>query len=133
MQLLGLASETANYAALNVVQRQHMQIHCEPHPHQILKSLQYHLTCRVVTHGLMLSSLCHARLGSFFFVLSRFLKRQGVVCWELWCSSNSQMVSLELARVAERAERYDDMADYMQARVMEGQALDTEERDMFPS
>ena len=43
------------------------------------------------------------------------------------------MVSLELARVAERAERYDDMADYMQARVMEGQPLDTEERDMFPS
>lgn len=41
------------------------------------------------------------------------------------------MVSLELARVAERAERYDDMADYMQARVTEGHPLDTEERDML--
>mmetsp|Transcript_44670 Transcript_44670/g.104077 ORF Transcript_44670/g.104077 Transcript_44670/m.104077 type:complete len:232 (+) Transcript_44670:55-750(+) len=41
------------------------------------------------------------------------------------------MVSLELARVAERAERYDDMAEYMKERVLTGQPLDTEERDMF--
>lgn len=36
-----------------------------------------------------------------------------------------------LARVAERAERYDDMADFMKQRVELGTPLSSEERDMF--
>ncbi|CAE8633678.1 unnamed protein product [Polarella glacialis] len=36
-----------------------------------------------------------------------------------------------LANVAERAERYDDMAAYMKERVSKGGALSTEERDLF--
>lgn len=39
--------------------------------------------------------------------------------------------SILLARVAERAERYDEMADYMKERVNKGGALNNEERDMF--
>lgn len=39
--------------------------------------------------------------------------------------------SLTLARVAERAERYDDMAEYMETRVETGTPLNSEERDMF--
>ncbi|CAJ1354210.1 unnamed protein product [Effrenium voratum] len=41
------------------------------------------------------------------------------------------MVALELARVAERAERYDDMAEYMKERAMTMEPLNSEERDMF--
>ncbi|CAJ1349607.1 unnamed protein product [Effrenium voratum] len=40
-------------------------------------------------------------------------------------------VLVTLARVAERAERYDEMASYMKQRVELGGPLDTEERDMF--
>mmetsp|Transcript_10530 Transcript_10530/g.23927 ORF Transcript_10530/g.23927 Transcript_10530/m.23927 type:complete len:238 (+) Transcript_10530:128-841(+) len=36
-----------------------------------------------------------------------------------------------LARVAERAERYDEMADYMRERALTGMPLNQEERDMF--
>uniref|UniRef100_A0A7S0FXW7 14-3-3 domain-containing protein n=1 Tax=Pyrodinium bahamense TaxID=73915 RepID=A0A7S0FXW7_9DINO len=36
-----------------------------------------------------------------------------------------------LARVAEKAERYDEMADYMKDRVEKGTPLNVEERDMF--
>lgn len=36
-----------------------------------------------------------------------------------------------LARVAERAERYDEMADFMKERVEKGSPLSPEERDMF--
>lgn len=36
-----------------------------------------------------------------------------------------------LAQVAERAERFDDMAEYMKQRVETGTPLNTEERDMF--
>mmetsp|Transcript_40789 Transcript_40789/g.126895 ORF Transcript_40789/g.126895 Transcript_40789/m.126895 type:complete len:234 (+) Transcript_40789:150-851(+) len=36
-----------------------------------------------------------------------------------------------MARVAERAERFDEMADFMKQRVENGKALDAEERDMF--
>lgn len=39
--------------------------------------------------------------------------------------------SIILARVAERAERYDEMADFMKDRVELGQRLNSEERDMF--
>mmetsp|Transcript_20369 Transcript_20369/g.43454 ORF Transcript_20369/g.43454 Transcript_20369/m.43454 type:complete len:238 (+) Transcript_20369:75-788(+) len=39
--------------------------------------------------------------------------------------------SIILARVAERAERYDEMADFMKDRVMTGTPLNAEERDMF--
>mmetsp|Transcript_44027 Transcript_44027/g.116438 ORF Transcript_44027/g.116438 Transcript_44027/m.116438 type:complete len:244 (-) Transcript_44027:246-977(-) len=39
--------------------------------------------------------------------------------------------SLTLARVAERADRYDDMAEFMQTRVETGTPLNSEERDMF--
>lgn len=39
--------------------------------------------------------------------------------------------SVILARVAERAERYDEMADFMKERVEKGGPLTSEERDMF--
>eukprot|EP00747_Dinoflagellata_sp_TGD_P181848 gnl/TRDRNA2_/TRDRNA2_35832_c0_seq1.p1 gnl/TRDRNA2_/TRDRNA2_35832_c0~~gnl/TRDRNA2_/TRDRNA2_35832_c0_seq1.p1 ORF type:complete len:234 (-),score=65.57 gnl/TRDRNA2_/TRDRNA2_35832_c0_seq1:116-817(-) len=39
--------------------------------------------------------------------------------------------SIVLARVAERAERYDEMADFMKERVENGTPLSSEERDMF--
>uniref|UniRef100_A0A7S3T4B8 14-3-3 domain-containing protein n=1 Tax=Strombidinopsis acuminata TaxID=141414 RepID=A0A7S3T4B8_9SPIT len=39
--------------------------------------------------------------------------------------------SIILARVAERAERYDEMADFMKDRVEKGTPLNPEERDMF--
>jgi len=40
-------------------------------------------------------------------------------------------VNVVLARYAERAERYDEMKDFMAARVQSGTALNYEERDMF--
>lgn len=42
-----------------------------------------------------------------------------------------ETVLVTLARVAERAERYDEMADFMKQRVQVGSALNPEERDMF--
>ncbi|CAK8992510.1 unnamed protein product [Durusdinium trenchii] len=42
-----------------------------------------------------------------------------------------ESVLVTLARVAERAERYDEMADFMKQRVEVGSALNPEERDMF--
>eukprot|EP00928_Gymnodinium_smaydae_P090258 TRINITY_DN74084_c0_g1_i1.p1 TRINITY_DN74084_c0_g1~~TRINITY_DN74084_c0_g1_i1.p1 ORF type:complete len:273 (-),score=78.45 TRINITY_DN74084_c0_g1_i1:123-824(-) len=40
-------------------------------------------------------------------------------------------VNVQLARVAERAERYDEMAEFMAARAQTGVPLNEEERDMF--
>lgn len=39
--------------------------------------------------------------------------------------------SMVLARVAERAERFDEMADFMKERVEKGTPLNSDERDMF--
>jgi len=39
--------------------------------------------------------------------------------------------TITLARVAERAERFDEMADFMEQRIMKGMPLNPEERDMF--
>mmetsp|Transcript_47216 Transcript_47216/g.119540 ORF Transcript_47216/g.119540 Transcript_47216/m.119540 type:complete len:224 (-) Transcript_47216:118-789(-) len=41
------------------------------------------------------------------------------------------MSTIVLAQVAERAGRYDDMADYMKERAEQGAPLNSEERDMF--
>eukprot|EP00435_Cladocopium_sp_Y103_P011143 s2793_g2.t3 len=59
----------------------------------------------------------------------------GLVRWFgfLGCGSGAmdETVLVTLARVAERAERYDEMADFMKQRVQVGSALNPEERDMF--
>merc|ERR1711963_915341 len=39
--------------------------------------------------------------------------------------------NIVLARVAERAERYDEMSDFMKARIETNVPLNSEERDMF--
>jgi 14-3-3 protein epsilon len=39
--------------------------------------------------------------------------------------------TITLARVAERAERFDEMSDFMEQRIQKGQPLNPEERDMF--
>lgn len=39
--------------------------------------------------------------------------------------------TITLARVAERAERFDEMADFMEQRILKGMPLNPEERDMF--
>eukprot|EP00434_Breviolum_minutum_P030767 symbB.v1.2.027209.t3/scaffold2775.1/size70737/1 len=49
----------------------------------------------------------------------------------LFSRAMDEMILVTLARVAERAERYDEMADFMKQRVQVGSALNPEERDMF--
>jgi len=46
-------------------------------------------------------------------------------------SAMTEEKNIVLARVAERAERYDEMADFMKQHVEMGSPLSTEERDMF--
>eukprot|EP00435_Cladocopium_sp_Y103_P006823 s2793_g2.t1 len=55
--------------------------------------------------------------------------RQTLLPWV--CGAMDETVLVTLARVAERAERYDEMADFMKQRVQVGSALNPEERDMF--